>query len=563
MDGELKKHERKKFILHLEQCDTCKNKIEEMKTIDSKYDQLLEKTSLEKLISVQSGSISINNSVVINSNLNTGNDTSLKVLIQKAQNLKNWVTRRKYIMNFTLITLLFGLFAFFHIAPVQAEHNCNCDAVLIQGVYSLRYKKGDLSAAKEISNYVAIATHDEYLKTSSREDDTNAGFWGKFKFKFGMTKDEFENHQEKHKKFHEKEYGETAYRKQSEIILEKFGDENVLDAWLACKKICNAKKRNGLFSTIQKKDKKTFLLRIEWLPAAMEPNELELRFIDSKKIFFPKSFPKKIHREIPLEIFVELTNQEVSGRISIHYKNGANISEYFPRHIIPVDRNEIPGFEYLGEKTYSCAGQVHTVKEYIHKKTGLEFIDIPGKNYMIAKYELTQEIWRNVMNTTPWKNKTTVKEGHSIYVKEGDKYPAVCMTWYEAKDFARKVGLSLPTSEEWEYACRAGSVTKYYWGNSVDEKYLWYNGNTYGRGNPHIQRIGEKEPNAFGLHDMIGGVFEWCDSDFINEKTRGKVHRGGAWNSNGLDITTSERIIGHAASYYEVDIGMRLCYRKN
>ena len=120
--------------------------------------------------------------------------------------------------------------------------------------------------------------------------------------------------------------------------------------------------------------------------------------------------------------------------------------------------------------------------------------------------------------------------------------PVVGVSWSDAKAFGRWAGLSLPSEAQWEYACRAGTTTRYYAGDLEEdlEKVGWYNENSGGR----LHSVGEKGPNDFGLYDMHGNVWEWCEDDYhdsyegapedgtarvYNPRGSGRVVRGGSW----------------------------------
>jgi len=188
---------------------------------------------------------------------------------------------------------------------------------------------------------------------------------------------------------------------------------------------------------------------------------------------------------------------------------------------------EVPGFTHLREETFSCGGIRNTVKIYHHKKTGLEFVLVPGETdidpFLICRTECTQAVWKKVMGSTPWKD--------NDYVKEGYDYPATYICWEDVNSFCHEAGLRLPTENEWEHACRAGTSTEYCFGNSESElgDYGWYGGNAWDIGNKYAHRGRKKKANAFGLFDVHGNVWEWCQ-DHYSSGSVGRVVRGGSWN---------------------------------
>lgn len=140
--------------------------------------------------------------------------------------------------------------------------------------------------------------------------------------------------------------------------------------------------------------------------------------------------------------------------------------------------------------------------------------------FYMGVFEVTQKQWSLVMGTVPWS---------STRYGKGEDYPAHYISYdmirgnvkgalwpisseVDLDSFMGKLQLKtglvfdLPTAAQWEYACRAGSTTTYYWGNVIHGDFAWYSSNSNGKAHP----VGTKTPNAWGLYDMSGNMWERC-----------------------------------------------------
>ena len=187
--------------------------------------------------------------------------------------------------------------------------------------------------------------------------------------------------------------------------------------------------------------------------------------------------------------------------------------------------HRIPGFTFTGMYIYECVGISHTIAEYRHDETGIEFNLIPGGSFLMGgtawtwelpvhqvtlqpflmgKYECTQAQYKMIMGVN-----------RSFYT--GNNRPVERVTWHDSDNCCSRVGLELPTEAQWEYACRGSSITRYYFGDDNAESiaYAWDRLNAENTTQP----VGGRRPNAFGLYDMHGNVLEWCRDYWYNTHT--------------------------------------------
>jgi formylglycine-generating enzyme required for sulfatase activity len=207
---------------------------------------------------------------------------------------------------------------------------------------------------------------------------------------------------------------------------------------------------------------------------------------------------KKLILVISILVFFPLAN--CSGKNN-SYKNNPYKEVAIPKageEIAIPNAGDVKTF--LGiEFVYIPAGSFIMGNNYIH--TPAHKHEIP-KGFWISKYEITQKQFKAIMGKNP------------SHFKDDD-LPVDSINWYDAQKFIKKLNskgdghFRLPTEAEWEYACRAGTETVFYFGNdaSLLGNYAWTTTNS----DRHTHPVGEKLPNAWGLYDMLGNVGEWCE----------------------------------------------------
>lgn len=242
-------------------------------------------------------------------------------------------------------------------------------------------------------------------------------------------------------------------------------------------------------------------------------------------------------------------------------------------------------FSWLKTQDYACGGQKHRIATFEHNQTKILFQLIPGgtftmgdvledlslsvavpqavpqsefqvKPFLLAVFPVTYENW-------------ILGGGRDDFESQSLNLPLEGCSFDTATGWLSSVGAGfrIPTEVEWEYACRAGTRYRFFWGEEDDDSYCWYGQNSGQSRHP----LGEHTDkyNAFGLVDMLGNVMEWCDQvldidsgvkKLYQKSSSIRVHRGGAWFSpvSILCRCASRAQLDHGRTYPQM--GLRLAH---
>ena len=296
-------------------------------------------------------------------------------------------------------------------------------------------------------------------------------------------------------------------------------------------------------------------------------------------------------------------------------RNAVVISSLCSPPVISTFKFEVIKVDAKGKEVNRCFKQAQHFIESLGNGVELEMVSIPSgkfamgtqeelesskdelprhlvtvKPFFMGKYPITQAQWRAIASLPKIKHDLDPDP----YCFKGDNRPIERVSWYDAEEFCDRLSQKtrrfyrLPSEAEWEYACRAQTITPFhfgatittelanYWGQDKNTKGCFYKG-TY-RNEPkgiYRQEISEVDifsANTFGLHDMHGNVWEWCADYYhnnyqeapsdgsiwlINGNEEGRILRGGSWNSPPNICRSASRFFGNPSSSNK-NIGFRV-----
>jgi uncharacterized protein (TIGR02996 family) len=286
-----------------------------------------------------------------------------------------------------------------------------------------------------------------------------------------------------------------------------------------------------LESTVADPDSAGWLVLADWLEEQDDPRRAELVRVHRQLLASccsPELHPGRPRWQARIVELLGLGVRPVVPRRTIALADGVEMAFHF----IPPGSFLMGGSPGEGQQEGFAS-----IDERRHRVT-------LTRGFWVGSHPVSQGQWQAVLGTVPGEQ------------QRDDDLPVARASWHDCQDFCERLGartgqrFALPTEAQWEYACRAGTTTPFHFGETLGTGQANYNGGyTYGRGRKGLYRrettpVGMFPPNAWGLHDLHGNVWEWTLDGYGNypfEETtdpcnqhagRSRVLRGGSWYSS-------------------------------
>jgi formylglycine-generating enzyme required for sulfatase activity len=278
-----------------------------------------------------------------------------------------------------------------------------------------------------------------------------------------------------------------------------------------------------------------------------------------------RSSTPKPSQENGLKVFnFEIVEVNAKGE---QIKKESKQSQYFSQDLgndITLEMVAIPGGTFtMGTEDEEIERLVKKFDwQYFSREKPQHQVTLPS--FYMGKYPITQAQWQAIAATA--KIDIDLETNPSNFT--GNELPVERVTWYQATEFCKRLSREtkqeyrLPSEAEWEYACRAGTTTPFYFGETITGKLANYDAsNTYadepkGEYRKETTPVGQFPPNAFGLYDMHGNVWEWC-ADTWHDNYDGAPRDGSVWTKNGNDNRSPLR----GGSWFDLPYSCRSAFR--
>lgn len=238
-----------------------------------------------------------------------------------------------------------------------------------------------------------------------------------------------------------------------------------------------------------------------------------------------------------------------------------------------------PTLTYTGTQEYECQGLSHRIASFELPGLNYSLLLLPGGQYQLGSVAHHWEqptrrltvpaflLGQYLVNQEQW----DVLGGEDFREWTGPELPIMSVAWHTVQEWLTELGpgFRLASEAEWEYACRAGSTSRYFWGEQLCEDYCWIQSNS--GGHCHSVYSHQGYSNAFGLVDMLGHVWEWCQDTWrphyqdgptdhrarADSDDKRRVLRGGGWRFFGNRFGSTVRHWGRA-QYPSSIVGFRI-----